>query len=134
MFAYWQKPPIFADSREFFRRSPVPIYLVSNIDRQDILAALVYHQLAPEGVFTSEDARAYKPRKELFQLALGRVGLKPGEVIHIGDSLGSDVKGASQVGIRTLWLNRSGKAVPEGVASISSLLDGIKHIVRKEDL
>lgn len=125
LFAYWRKPPVFADSREFFRRSPVPIYMVSNIDRQDILAALAYHQLAPADIFTSEDARAYKPREELFRLALRSTGLEPGEVVHIGDSIGSDVKGASLLGIRALWLNRSGKAVPEGIVSISSLLDGM---------
>ncbi|MBR3579869.1 MAG: HAD family hydrolase, partial [Lachnospiraceae bacterium] len=50
----------------------------------------------------------------------------PEEVIHIGDSLSSDVKGASALGIHTLWLNRFGKDVPDGVKSISSLLEIFK--------
>lgn len=123
MFEYWARPDIFEDSKEFFRRSPVPIYIVSNIDRQDILKAVGYHELAPAGLFTSEDARAYKPRRELFELALSHTGLASGEVVHIGDSVSSDVMGASRAGIRALWLNRSGKDVPEGVWSIGSLLD-----------
>ena len=101
----------------------MPVYVVSNIDTSDILEAIAYHGLKPAGVFTSEDAKSYKPRKELFELALKRTGLKANEVIHIGDSVSSDVKGASVVGIRALWLNRFGKNVPDGVESIKSLMD-----------
>ena len=126
MFAHWVKPPIFEDSKDFFEKSNLPIYIVSNIDTADILQAISYHNLHPAGVFTSEDAKSYKPRKELFELALKRTGLKADEVIHIGDSVSSDVNGAAGVGIRALWLNRSGKNVPQGVESISSLLDLIK--------
>lgn len=122
MFEHWIKPPIFEDSKKFFEKSPVPIYIVSNIDTDDINQAIEYHNLKPAGVFTSEDARAYKPRKELFELALNKTGFAPDEVIHIGDSISSDVKGASALGIHTLWLNRFGKEVPDGVKSISSLL------------
>ena len=122
MFAHWVKPPIFEDSKEFFEKSPVPIYIVSNIDTDDINQAIEYHDLKPAGVFTSEDARAYKPRKELFELALEKTGFAPEEVIHIGDSISSDVKGASALGINTLWLNRFGKKIPDGVKSISTLL------------
>lgn len=32
MFQHWVKPPIFEESKEFFEISPLPIYIVSNID------------------------------------------------------------------------------------------------------
>lgn len=121
MFEHWIKPPIFEDSRAFFENSQLPIYIVSNIDTQDILKAIVYHGLKPAGVFTSEDALAYKPRPELFKLALRETGLQPEEVIHIGDSVGSDVKGAAAVNIRALWLNRFGKEIPAGIECITDL-------------
>ncbi len=123
MFAHWVKPPIFDESKEFFEKCPVPIYIVSNIDTADILNALEYHGLKPAGVFTSEDARAYKPRKELFQMALQSVGLNGNEVVHIGDSLCSDVKGAGELGINAIWVNRSLKEVPAGVTAIRNLLE-----------
>lgn len=121
MFDYWTKPPIFEESKEFFENCPVPIYIVSNIDRADILKAIEYHGLEPAGVFTSEDAKSYKPRKELFHLALKQTGLRPNEVVHIGDSLSSDVQGASNVGIDAIWVNRSGREVPEGVVAVGNL-------------
>ena len=106
MFEYWQKPPIFEESKQFFEQCPVPIYIVSNIDTEDIMEAIKFHGLTPTAVFTSEDAKSYKPRKELFEYALNATGLKPEQVVHIGDSLSSDVKGASALGIDTIWLNR----------------------------
>ena len=126
MFAHWVKPPIFEESRQFFDECPVPVYIVSNIDRADLLSALEFHDLRPAGVFTSEDARAYKPRKEIFQLALRSTGLKGNEAVHIGDSLSSDVKGAEASGINAIWLNRSRKAVPEGVTASGNLLEVCK--------
>ena len=128
MFAHWIKPPIFEDSKVFFENSPLPVYVVSNIDTSDILQAIAYHDLHPAGVFTSEDAKSYKPGKELFELALRLTGLLPEEVIHIGDSVSSDVQGAAKAGIRALWLNRFGKSVPEGVESISELPEALAFL------
>ncbi len=123
MFAHWVKPPIFEDSKHFFDICPVPIYVVSNIDRDDVLQALEYHGLKPTGAFTSEDAKSYKPRKELFEFALKSTGLSADEVVHIGDSLSSDVKGASSVGINAIWLNRSNREVPVDVTAVKNLLE-----------
>ena len=49
-------------------------------------------------------------------------------VIHIGDSISSDVHGAAKVGIRALWLNRFGKSIPEGVESITRLSEAFDRI------
>lgn len=106
MFEHWMKPPIFDDAKKFFEKCQLPIYIVSNVDTPDILKAIEYHRLAPAGVFTSEEAKAYKPRKELFELALRNTGLKADEVIHIGNSISSGVVGAGGAKIKALWLNR----------------------------
>lgn len=123
MFEHWVSPPIFEEAKQFFAVCPVPVYIVSNIDRNDILKAIEFHDLKPAGVFTSEDAKSYKPRKELFNFALIDTKMSAEQVVHIGDSLSSDIKGASSVGIRAVWVNRSGKASPDGVISIKNLLE-----------
>lgn len=123
MFEHWVKPPIFEESKQFFEISPVPIYIVSNIDRDDIFQAIKFHGLEPNGVFTSEDAKSYKPRKELFEFALNSTGLSAEQIVHIGDSLSSDVKGASLVGINTIWINRSNREIPKGVIAAKNLLE-----------
>lgn len=131
MFEYWVKPPIFEESKQFFRECPVPIYIVSNIDRADILAAVEYHGLHPRDIFTSEDAKSYKPRKELFELALNKAELTVDEVLHIGDSLSSDVRGASLVGISPIWVNRNGKAIPDKVTAVSNLLEVLPYLYQE---
>ena len=123
MFSHWQKPPVFADTLPFFEKCPVPVCIVSNIDRCDVMSALDHIGVKPRGIFTSEDARSYKPRKELFLYALNKTGLAPHEVIHVGDSLSSDVKGAELAGIKAVWLNRCGREVPEGVNSVGVLTE-----------
>ena len=126
MFAHWRQPPAFEDAKAFFQQCPVPVYIVSNIDREDVEAAIAFHGFTPAGVFTSQDARAYKPRKELFELALESTGLEPGNVVHIGDSLSSDVQGARNMGLEAIWLNRNGLAVPQGVRAVGSLQEALQ--------
>jgi 2-haloacid dehalogenase/putative hydrolase of the HAD superfamily len=109
MFDHWMKPAIFNDSLEFFKQNTIPIYILSNIDRSDILEAINLHQLIVDGLITSEDVRSYKPHSEMFEYALKVSNLSPEEVIHVGDSLSSDVRGAKNVGIKSIWVNRTNK-------------------------
>lgn len=87
----------------------IPVFILSNIDSEDLIAAIEYHSLKVGGVITSEEVRSYKPRKEMFLEGLHRTGLKPDEVLHIGDSIVNDVYGAMQYGLDAVWLNRAGK-------------------------
>ena len=120
MFEHWRKPPIFEDAANFFALCDIPYYIVSNIDTDDVTAAIHHHGLTPVKVFTSEDAKSYKPRSELFEMALKETGLCPQEIVHIGDSLSSDIKGASDLGIHTIWINRNDKEIPDGVIAVAS--------------
>ena len=36
-------------------------------------------------------------------------GVKPNEILHIGDNLTTDVQGAIQAGCQAVWINLSGK-------------------------
>jgi 2-haloalkanoic acid dehalogenase type II len=112
--AHWRQPPIWDESIAVLSQCSVPICLVSNIDNASLRSALVHHGLIFDPIVTSEDCRAYKPRPEMFDRALGLLGLLPADVLHVGDSFGSDVCGARAKAIPVLWINRRGRAVPEG--------------------
>lgn len=113
-FAFWRRPPVFSDSVPFLQQVGVPVCLVSNIDRDDLNAAMTHHDFEVAAVVTSQDARAYKPRPEPFELALKTLGMKAGDVLHVGDSLSADVAGAEPLGIKSAWINRSGRSLPAG--------------------
>jgi 2-haloacid dehalogenase/putative hydrolase of the HAD superfamily len=115
-YAHWRTPPIFADTRPFLehlRASGVTVCLVSNIDGDELAAALAHHGLAFDYIVTSERSRSYKPRPEMFADALALTGASPETALHIGDSFSNDVRGAAAAGIPVAWLNRTGKPTPE---------------------
>ncbi|HXJ78565.1 MAG TPA: HAD family hydrolase [Candidatus Methylomirabilis sp.] len=86
---------------------PVRAAVVSNAD-QEHLAAWSF-TLPVEFILLSETVRAYKPHPRLFQAALAQLGLRPHEVLHVGDSDVDDVKGAKEAGLRVVWVNRNGR-------------------------
>lgn len=128
MFDHWQAPPIFEDSKVFIEKCPIPICIVSNIDMADIIKALHLHDVRSNFLITSEEARSYKPRKEIFELALKMMGVLPHEALHIGDSIDSDVNGARSMGINPVWINRNHKEIPEeikySVSTLTEILNG----------
>jgi len=100
---------------QFLDKVKLPICIVSNIDRADLISAVCHHGIKATNIVTSEDVRAYKPRPEIFLRALELMEVRPEEVLHIGDSLSSDVAGAKELGINTCWLNRNGKYNSSGL-------------------
>lgn len=104
--AYWCAPPLQPEVGEVLGDFPVPICVVSNADRADVDAVLKLHALPVAHVVTSEDVRAYKPDPHIFEVALAQTGWQRDRVLHVGDSLHSDVGGAQAVGIQTAWINR----------------------------
>ena len=104
---YWRNPPLQPETLEFLARFPYPICVVSNADRLDVEMAFARHGIKVAMLVTSEDTRSYKPDRRIFDVALERTGWRRERVIHVGDSLHSDVGGALAAGIRNAWLNRS---------------------------
>ena len=67
--------------------------------------------------FVSEDAGAAKPDVRYFDYVFSRIpGFGKEEALLIGDSLTSDMQGAKNVGIDSLWYCPQGGEAPEGLA------------------
>ena len=134
LFRYWERPPIFDDAMQFLDNIGLPVVVVSNIDRLDIETAIDHHDLTFDHVITSEDVRSYKPRPELFVAGLEAAGCPPDRVLHVGDSLTSDVAGARRLGIPVAWVNRAGKPSPAAkdapTYEVTSLGDLIQTILK----
>ena len=63
----------------------------------------------------AQDLGVAKPDVEFFRRALSLAGMEHHEVIHVGDSIRSDVAGANGAGCISVWLNRDGSANETGV-------------------
>lgn len=58
---------------------------------------------------SAADVGQQKPHAAMFETAMHRAGVGPAQTVHIGDDEHRDIFGALEVGIRAIWLNRSGK-------------------------
>jgi 2-haloacid dehalogenase/putative hydrolase of the HAD superfamily len=135
IIGYWARPALFPESKAVLAACDIPICLVSNIDQAELDSALSHHQLSFDWVVTSEACRAYKPRREMFDKALSLVGLPAAKVLHVGDSYGSDIRGAKALKIPVLWINRKNRQVPQQGDTpdyVSADLSGILRLLRRE--
>ena len=87
------------------------IALLSNADDAYLDPALAHLGVEFEDVLSSEMARCYKPDPELFREMLRRLDVTPSQAVYVGDRQFEDVKGAGDVGMRTVWINRLGAAL-----------------------
>ncbi len=78
-----------------------------------------------------------KPDPRPYKVALEKLGLKPGEVIFVGDNPNRDILGAKRLGIRTVlakygeWTAASEKSLrPDfeigSIRDLLGVLDGLK--------
>ena len=66
-------------------------------------------------VILAQDCGIAKPDPRIFELALDKCGRSAAQVVHVGDSLQSDVMGANGCGIRSVWLNADAAINDSGV-------------------
>jgi putative hydrolase of the HAD superfamily len=59
-------------------------------------------------VVFSQDVGVEKPHPEIFAAGCRKAGCCPEELMHVGDSLDTDVSGANASGAVSVWLNRKG--------------------------
>lgn len=122
---FWVNAPVFPDTKEFYDKCPLPLYVITNNSMQYVEKAMAKNDLHPAGIVCADMVNAYKPHKELFQKALELAGCKPEEAIHIGDSYQSDVLGARKVGIKPILVQRNEDKQhdDENLISVSSLAE-----------
>ncbi len=131
--AYWVKDmgrrPAYPEAREALeavsrnRR----VVLLSNADDAFLDPALERLGFPFAAALSSEAARRYKPNPEFFRTLLRRLDLPAREALYVGDRQYEDVKGAGQVGMGTVWINRTGAApdptLPEPDYRVANLLE-----------
>ncbi|MBP3201955.1 MAG: YjjG family noncanonical pyrimidine nucleotidase [Lachnospiraceae bacterium] len=68
-----------------------------------------------DGTFISDIVGAEKPSIEFFNHVFEKIkATDKSEIIIIGDSLSSDIKGGNNAGIKTCWYNPKKKGIPSG--------------------
>jgi 2-haloacid dehalogenase len=102
----------FGDARlalEALRRAGRPASILSNGSPRMLAAAAgsagIRHLL--DHLLSVEEVGVYKPDHSVYQLAVDRLGLAPGQICFVSSN-GWDAAGAASFGFVAVWANRSG--------------------------
>ncbi|MBI3803459.1 MAG: HAD-IA family hydrolase [Nitrospirae bacterium] len=122
---------LFPDTKETLDRlskEGYPLGIISNFDSriEEVCSALGIRRYFQTVTISSQEGVA-KPSPEIFKKALKKAGLLPTESLYIGDSPDHDIKGAQEIGMKVLLLDRTGRypnerAVPR-ISSLQALAD-----------
>ena len=100
--------PAFPDSAAALARlaGRFRLAVVTNCD-DDLFAASSARLGDPfEVAVTAEQAHSYKPATRHFELLFERLGLPPGRIVHVAQSLYHDHGPAQALGMRSVWVDR----------------------------
>ncbi len=87
-------------------RKKYAVFIGSNTDNDLLDAVMEKNIISVDKVYTSENLRCYKPNPAFFNQILDENGLKPENVIFIGDSVSDDILGPKVLGIKTVLIDR----------------------------
>lgn len=105
---YWKVFPEAKRVIKNLKRSKLILGVVSNWDSRleqlfdKLKLAQYFDFILASGVVGSS-----KPHEGIFLEALRRSGIKPHEALHVGDSMKDDIHGSSQIGIKSVLIDRS---------------------------
>jgi HAD superfamily hydrolase (TIGR01549 family) len=71
-----------------------------------------------------------KPAPDIFHAALRHASARPPEAIHVGDHLEDDIRGASEVGLHTIWVNLKREPRPDGSTEPTHTVHQVDHVTR----
>ena len=112
----------------------VPMVLVSNFYGN---MPVVLHEFGFDGLFVKVVESAVvgirKPDPRIFLLGVDALGLKPEEVMVVGDSLDKDIIPAHEAGCQTVWLRGEGwtPASHNGDCPYCEIIDSLDELLEK---
>lgn len=77
---------------------------------------------------TAADAGCAKPDARIFTALLQRTGLRPEEVLYVGDEPQTDIVGAQRAGLRAAWVNRACQSWPSDLAAPQWSVRDLGHL------
>jgi 2-haloalkanoic acid dehalogenase type II len=105
------------------------LYLLSNTDQFSFEQVNIKFNLSElfDKVYPSFETGLLKANPESYKLILQENGLKPEDVVMIGDSIDSDVKSAERAGIKGILVDRNDTREAETkITSLGQLLDTLE--------
>jgi 2-haloalkanoic acid dehalogenase type II len=101
-------PDVLPELEHLYARYTVIAVTNGNANLKTIGIHHLFHDIV-----TAVDAGVAKPARPIFDAAVAKAGVRPDEILHVGDHPETDIEGAKQAGMRTAWINRTEEAWPD---------------------
>ena len=103
--------PAFPDSPDALAAlsSRFKLVILSNVDRRSFASSNARLGVRFDAVITAEDVGSYKPSLRNFEVLVNTVrglGVEPGRLLHVAQSLFHDHVPAQSLGLPTAWIDR----------------------------
>ena len=93
------------------REGAFKLAILSNVDRDLLELSIARLGVRPDLVITAEDCGSYKPAPAHWLRFLERSGASSERTVHVGASQYHDVRPATALGFRTVFVDRHGEAL-----------------------
>jgi HAD superfamily hydrolase (TIGR01509 family) len=106
------------------RAARISLHVISgHVDYLPVIIANLGWSGYFDTVTFTQEVGVRKPDPRVFRFALERAGKRAAESLYVGDSWEMDVLGAKSVGMKAVWLNRTGQPAPGPCHEIRRLQD-----------
>ena len=118
----WPPFPEVRRALEEARRRGWRLAILSNTDRELIAESRRRIAVAFDRTITAEDVESYKPNHRHWEKFFARTEADLQRHVHVAASLYHDIAPATELGLKTVWINRLGeKPDPEPTRELSDL-------------
>ncbi|HEX6761410.1 MAG TPA: HAD-IA family hydrolase [Gaiellaceae bacterium] len=118
----WRAFPEVRGSLEELRRRGWRLGVLSNTDDDFIAASQVQIGVSFDEVVVAQELGSYKPAHRHWEEFFARTRAPRDDHVHVAASLFHDVAPCNELGLRSVWINRTG-AVADGAGPTRELVD-----------
>lgn len=86
-----------------------------------------------DAIFISEEMGVGKPEKGFFDQILTALHADPAATVMVGDDLNSDIQGAVNAGLDSIWYSRKGKTSPLPTYRVTDLAEVAKIVLEERE-
>jgi 2-haloacid dehalogenase len=129
----WSVFPEVPSSLEESRRRGWRLGVLSNTDRDLLDASMVAIGIAFHPTVVASEIGSYKPAHRHWGVFRELTGAGPDQHIHVAQSLRHDIAPATELGLRTIWINRLGEPADsrpvKTLPDLSELPDALDELI-----
>ncbi len=105
----WRVFPEVRGALDEVRRRGWKLAILSNTDADFIAASKVHIGVPFDEVVVAQEIASYKPAHKHWEEFFARTNASPAGHVHVGASLFHDIEPANELGLRSVWINRTGE-------------------------